>query len=441
MKGIAIHGALLAVMLGVAYQTWTRDTTIRVSTGEVAIWDRAADDVTAVTFETVRKDATTGASNARTVRVERRGTGADAYWWGIETRTDQKPKPAPVPDAGVPADAAIAVDGGAAKGDAGAAKGDAGAGDAGAAKPTDAGAPKAGDAALAKADAGVPPDAPGVTDAGAPPPVGELETKTTTREFPIGDKFPVAGAPNPMTFADLLGSWASMHAVLALDELTDAKKQEYELADSTTTFTVILKDGPHAFVLGGKVAGSKERYAMSTDDKKGYILAGAMLDPLESGEGALAPASPNGFDATDVGQVVISAGGKTRQADRISTASDKGAPTRTWGDRITLKADQTLANFVDKLEKLRAQSYAADLKIADLTAVVALAYKDGTGKPLGTLTLYKRDTPSDKPVAPPAAPATVTEYYIVTETTRVPAKVPTPIAEGVEQDLGTVFAN
>ncbi len=37
-------------------------------------------------------------------------------------------------------------------------------------------------------------------------------------------------------------------------------------------------------------------------------------------------------------------------------------------------------------------------------------------------------------------PATVTEYFVVTETTRVPAQVPTSIAEKAEQDLATVFA-
>ncbi|MCE9572434.1 MAG: DUF4340 domain-containing protein [Deltaproteobacteria bacterium] len=432
MKGIAIHGALLAVMLAVSYQTWTRDTTVRVSTGEVEIWDRKADDVTAVEFQTVRKDATTGATNERTVRVERRGTGADAYWWGIETKTDQKPKPAPKPDAGVP-DAAV-------PGDAGVAKSDAGAppkGDAGAPAVADAGAPKGdagtpGDAAAAT-DAGVPV----VADAGAPPPVGELETKTTKREFPIGDKFPVAGAPQPMTFAELLGNWASMHAVRALGTLTDQQKKDFGLDDSTTTFAVLLKDGTHTFVLGGKVTGSKERYAIAVDSNQAYILSGAMIDPLESGENALSPSAPNGFDTANIGRVVISAGGKTRQADRIA----KG-----WGDGFTQKPDQTLANFVDNLEKLRAQSYEADLKVSDLTLVVGLTYSDKAQKQLGTLTLYKREKPADKPdgaaaMAPPAMgqPTTVTEYFVVSETTRVPAKVPTPVAERVEQDLATVF--
>ncbi len=416
MKGIAIHGALLAVMLGVAYQTWTRDTTIRVSTGEVEIWDKKADDVTAVEFQTTRKDATTGAVNERTVRVERRGTGADAYWWGIETRTDQKPKPVPKPDAGVP-DAAPAGDAGVAR-------------DAAVAVAADGGAAKPGDAA-------VPPDA-GVADAGAPPPVGELETKTTKREFPIGNKFPVAGAPTPMTFADLLGNWASMRAVRALGALTDQQKKDFGLDESTTQFAVLLNDGTHTFMLGGKVSGSKERYALAVDTSQGYILSGAMIDPLESGENALAPSAPNGFDPTAVGRVVITASGKTRQADRI-------AGGKNWGDGLTQKVDQTLANFVDNLEKLRAQAYEADLKVADLTVVAALTYQDKASRPLGTFTLYKREKPADKPdvtapVAPMTPPATVTEYFVVTETTRVPAQVPTSIAEKAEQDLATVFA-
>ena len=50
MRGVIVHGILLVVMLGFGYQTWTRDKTIRVNTGDVSIWDGSTGDLTAVEY-------------------------------------------------------------------------------------------------------------------------------------------------------------------------------------------------------------------------------------------------------------------------------------------------------------------------------------------------------------------------------------------------------
>ncbi|HTJ42301.1 MAG TPA: hypothetical protein VL463_09425, partial [Kofleriaceae bacterium] len=47
----------------------------------------------------------------------------------------------------------------------------------------------------------------------------------------------------------------------------------------------------------------------------------------------------------------------------------------------------------------------------------------------------------DGSVDPTVPPAPVMEYYIVTETTRVPAQVAKASAERVEQDVPTIFVS
>ncbi|MBA3395244.1 MAG: hypothetical protein H0T89_21530, partial [Deltaproteobacteria bacterium] len=75
MRGALIHGVLLAVMLVYGYRTWTRDKTVKPDIGSVVLWNKA---------------------EKRIVKLERKGTGADAYWWGSDTTIEQKPK---APDA------------------------------------------------------------------------------------------------------------------------------------------------------------------------------------------------------------------------------------------------------------------------------------------------------------------------------------------------------
>jgi hypothetical protein len=83
MKGVLIHGALLGVMLVYGYKTWTKDEAAKPTGGEVVMWTRGEADVSKIEFQT----------DNRLVRLERRGAGADAYWWGTETKTVKKPKP------------------------------------------------------------------------------------------------------------------------------------------------------------------------------------------------------------------------------------------------------------------------------------------------------------------------------------------------------------
>jgi hypothetical protein len=85
-KGAIIHGALLLVMLVYGYKVWTRDKSVSSSTtGTVPLWDKAESDLVSIEYATTN----------RTVKLERRGEGAAAYWWGSETKETPATPPAP----------------------------------------------------------------------------------------------------------------------------------------------------------------------------------------------------------------------------------------------------------------------------------------------------------------------------------------------------------
>ena len=395
MKGVIIHGVLLAVMLVYGYRTWTREDTMEPTTGTVVVWNRAIGEIQSVQYQSPR----------RSVKIERRGEGPGAYWWGIEARTDKRTKPTPNP---------------AVVSDAGAAAAPAAGADAGVAA-----APAAG------GDAGVAGDG-GAAAAPTPAPAAvEEEIITNVSEFPIGP-----------TGDDLIKSVASMRAVRALKALTEETKKEYGLELGDTSFAVVFKNGTKTFIIGNKVSGGKERYALDPDSNIGYVVSGTFIEPMENVT-QLRLSDPKGFDAAELATVDIKAGDKTRTAKRVTKSDEKGAQTKTWADAKTGKADQTMANFIDNVDRLRPSQFDQTLKVADLKLVVELTYKDERGRKLATLSLYKREKvgelPTGESVDPTKPPPTVSEYFVVSEKTRVPGMVAKAGSERIEQDIATLL--
>lgn len=413
MKGVIVHGALLGVMLVYGYKTWTKEEATKPVGGEVVMWTRGEADVSKIEFQT----------DKRLVRIERRGAGADAYWWGTETKTIKKPKPI---------------------------------------------------------------DAPPPADPAAPPPAPEFVDETTTTEFPVGPEG-----------EKLVKQFARMRAIKSVGVPKDDVKQDYGLADSQTSIAVVFADGAKTLVVGGRVFGGGDRYLQDLDTNKAFVVLGSMVATLEGGEPSLRPTDLRAFDPKVAAAVEVSAKDKSKRVQKIKVkapppdADDPHAPPanadeliETWGQGAT--ADTVVANFLDKLEKLRPTSYDAKLDVASLELVVSAAYKDGKGAPLGTIKLYRRTTPApveavpptpadptkpavdptkpadpSKPATPPAAdptkpadpaapatpadpaatkPADKVEYFLWTERTRVPGLLTTMAAERVEQDVPTLFA-
>jgi hypothetical protein len=425
MRGALIHGVLLVVMLVYGYRTWTRDKTVQPDFGAVVLWEKSESDLTSLELK----------SENKIVKLERRGQGGESYWWGSETNIEKRPKPK-APEPPKPAEAPKPAAG---EGSGSAAK-PAGAGSAAKApeppKPADAkaGDAKAGDAKAGDAKAGDGSAAgDGSGSADAPPAIAEEEIRKT-REFPIGE-----AAEN------LIKAYAKARALRDLGQPTEEQSKDYKLNEAKTTITVTFKDGARNFLLGGAVYGGSDRYAQDQQSKRVYVLSKDLISNFELGDAALHLVDPRGFDIVKMESVTIEAGGKSKTAMRVQAPGAEGQQIRTWGDPGTKKADQTVANFIDNTNNLRPTEYKPEVKVAELTQVLKLVYKDARGNHLGDLILYKRQKQGELPpgvdLDPANPPPSDTEYLIWTSKTRVPAVVRKDSAQRTEQDIVTVFSD
>jgi len=354
MRGALIHGVLLAVMLVYGYRTWTRDTSTKPTIGTVVLWDRAESDIVSIEYKSDKKE----------VKIERKGTGADAYWWGTATTTTTEKK-----------------------------------------KPSD---PLAG------------------SDAAA-----DTEVKKVS-EFPLGD-----------AATDLITRYTAARALRDLGASNEKQLKDDKLADSKSSVTVTFKDGARTFTVGGPVYGSADKYALDTKSNKIYILAKELLSGLEGGESTLQLVDPRGFVLDNIDEVTITAGDHSRVARRVTKAGEDGKAVKTWGDADSKKANQTVANYIEAANNLKPTAYQSDVKMTELTPIVAFGYRDAKGGKLGTMTLYRHEKPGVLPdgaeLDPANPPKGEIEYFVVTEKSRVPGLVKKDAAQRTEQDLEAVF--
>jgi hypothetical protein len=383
MKSAIVHGALLAVMLVYGYITWTKEKPKKSNTGEVPMWNRTERDMKAVEF----------ATTDHTLRIERRGEGANAYWWGIDTRTSKKlkekaPPPPPVP--------------------------------------------------------GQPPP---------PPEAPEFVDETTTREFPVGE----AGEKLVKDLAAMRaikGLGVVKEEAKKDYELVDTTKTiAIVFNDGAKTLVlggrvqggsdryVLDVDTNKGFVLAGSLVTPLEggEGSLRPSDLRSFDAKSAMQVEIAAG---------------DKKKVVYRI--KAKQTAPEGQDADPHAPKpkadqliETWGEGQT--ADTAAANFIDKVEKLKPTSYEAKVDPKTLTKIVTLTYRDAGGKVLGTMQVLKSEKPGEPPPAPPppkpgeaappppAPPAPVVEYYLLTERTRVPALLPKVAAERIAPDIETVL--
>lgn len=396
MRGAIIHGVLLVVMLVYGYRTWTRDKTIEPNVGSVVLWDKTEADIKSIEYKSERK----------IVKLENRGD----YWWGADTTIELRPKKKEEPAAA-----------------------GSGAGSAGSGAGSGAGSAVAAAGSAAHAGSAAGSGAGSAAKKPEPPEMEEVSRKT--REFPLGD----AGDK-------IVKDYAAARALRDLGTPAEAQMKDYKLDDAKTTLSVTFKDGStKTFLVGGSVYGGSDKYVQDEATKKAYVFSRDLLSTIEIGESSLHLTDPRGFDAAMIASVTINAGDKTRTAVRVTThgQGENAGEVKTWGEPDTKKPNQTVANFIDNANNLRPVEYASNLKASDMKQVLKLTYKEERGATLGTLTLYKYDKPGELPpgatLDPANPPKPTTEYYIMTEKTRVPALVRKDTAGRAEQDIDTVF--
>lgn len=281
------------------------------------------------------------------------------------------------------------------------------------------------------------------------------DTITTTREFPVGK----AGD-------DLVDNLSHLHALRDLGVLTDKQKNEYGLADSKENLTVFFKNGvKHSLLIGARVFGGSDRYALEPDSGKGYVLSNSeILRFLSGAETALGLRNLHAFERADadqddenipnpqmhhqphdkysaVSKIDIQTPDNTKTL--VKNESDDpatGGHKVSWADaRTPDQSDLSFANFLSQIERLRPLEYDPKLDAGSLTRVLTIRYHDKSGKVIGTFDLYKKAAPVTPELNPSDAAKNQVEYYVHTELTRVLGKVSRMAADRVAEDLPQIF--
>jgi hypothetical protein len=233
-------------------------------------------------------------------------------------------------------------------------------------------------------------------DAGPGPRVPEQPVKAMTkREFMVGEKG-----------EELFKNLTELRALRSLGKLDDEKKELYELKEKTQTVSVIHDGGTHSLVLGGKVFGSQDRYAMNPTTGEGYVVAQLITRDLANGESGLRLSKLHAYDADEVGKAIIEVKGQKRTMLRTTVTNESGRETRTWADATAPdKPNQTMANFLRNLETMKPARFVADADLSKAERMVRVEYQTAAGAPLGWVELYHQPRAAEQGQAP-AAPGT-----------------------------------
>jgi hypothetical protein len=235
----------------------------------------------------------------------------------------------------------------------------------------------------------------------------------------------------PVVFASVgpatkvVEAFAPFKALRSLGKVPDSRAAEFGFDKKETSITFTIAGKERKLFIGGIAPGAGDTYVIDPSSNEAYVLKTDPLRDLESGETRLLEREQHSFKETDVTAAKVTAGGKSRSIVR-------GGPEnkRFWADPSDKeKADETVANWMQKVDHLRVNEFAAQ-EPPNRTPIVRVEYQGSSGN-LGYFELSK--TPP-----PPDAPNLKGEYWIVTEHTHLYGKLMPASGEQVEQDLGSI---
>lgn len=223
----------------------------------------------------------------------------------------------------------------------------------------------------------------------------------------------------------LVDQLAPLKALRGIGKIGDDRTAEFGLAEPDGTLTVKMGQAERKLIFGGQTPGGGDRYARDPASGEVYAIKGDIFRNLDGAESSLMERSLHEWPESDVQAATITAQGKTRNLVRGGEERK-----RFWADPSAPDAnDETAGNWMSKLDRLRPSEYSLTPP-AGAEVIVRLDFAGAGGAKLGYLELIK---------APAAASGAKPDYYIVTERTRLHAKVPAQAAEQVEQDVGSVL--
>lgn len=215
---------------------------------------------------------------------------------------------------------------------------------------------------------------------------------------------------------------APLKAFRDVGKVAGDRAAEFGLAEPEGTLTVVIRGAEKKLVVGGPTPGGSDRYVRDPASGEVYVIKGDVVRDLDAADARLVERELHEWKETEVSAAKVTAGGKTRELAR-GGAEGK----RFWADGAAVdKNDETLGNWMSKLERLRPNEYPAAAPTGTQD-VVRIDYRGSSGA-LGWVEIVKT-----MPVGGGKA-----DYFLRSERTRSFARVTATLAEQVEQDLAGI---
>lgn len=254
------------------------------------------------------------------------------------------------------------------------------------------------------------PSASGTT-AGTPSPAPATPPKRTSQTF-VGVK----------EADELVKRLAPLLAIRSVGKFDPKRAADFGLEKPEGTLRVKVGGKEHVLTIGEQTPGGGERYAKYGTTGEVFAIPSDLTQGLAFADTRLMERELHAFPPEDVMTITLHKGGKTRSFARVTGKQD------AWADAATpAKADETISNFLTKLERVRVTDYVEKPAPAPKpeNLVVRVEY-GGKSKSLGYLELYR--LPGEK-----------AEYLAKSEYSRWHAKVVASAAEQVDRDLATLL--
>lgn len=229
-----------------------------------------------------------------------------------------------------------------------------------------------------------------------------------------------------------LKQFAPLRARRSLGELDDEQLNELGLSDPKGRLTIACGERRATFQLGGRSFGAGDRYVRAERGGPVHLLANDRLGPLESAESRLMERQLHTFEWRDVVSLVLTAFGQQKELLHRNRLDAQGGE---WVDATQPdRRDDTYGNWLSRFPVLRVQRYlgpdaepGSDLDGMSVAPerVMRVEYRGERGE-LGSLELVRVD-------------GTERTYYARSETTRSWVRVPTSVAQQIEDDLRSML--
>lgn len=218
----------------------------------------------------------------------------------------------------------------------------------------------------------------------------------------------------------LLSALGPAKSYRSLGKLDPQRLADYGLDKPEAKLTVRVGDKTYRLEIGALTPGSGDHYVRDPQAGLVHTFSADSIGKLKYSESRLLERDLHGFNADDVRSVEILANGKSRRVVRVD-----GKPN-AWADATTpAVTDETVGNWLLKIQRLRPQNYLEKPTNVSPNPFVRLDYHDAKGK-VGYLELFHSTDPQKK-------------YLARSERSRWHVEIPITTAEPIEQDIAAII--